>query len=135
MDGQGTGATAHRDPAITRARIDAAIMAHIDWLVRFQNVMQGIDRETFDPARARDDTICDFGRWLLAHPEDFPQPGLLAATKELHREFHEAAGTAAAALRRFAGPEVTRTAMDALEALSDRLVALLGEVKAAVPAG
>jgi hypothetical protein len=45
--------------------IDAAIIAHSSWVVRFRTAHAGNNTEVFDFSKVRDSDACDLGRWLL----------------------------------------------------------------------
>lgn len=109
-------------------RIDDAILAHVNWVARFSNVISGIDREAIDPARAGDPRACEFGQWLRDQAADLMDAGVLERIHALHDQFHETAGSLAGLLHKSAyrdsGAQVQR-----LEALSGELLDALYAVR------
>jgi len=81
--------------------IDAAILAHKAWVVRFQTAIQGTSRESFDLGSARNDGICTLGRWLNSpESQQVLDPEQHRIICELHRNFHEVAGDLAERINR-----------------------------------
>ncbi len=68
---------------------DRAISSHLDWLDRFQNLLDGNSSEVIDPEHVRNDTTCEFGKWFHGNQGDFDDAELYNRIKELHRAFHE----------------------------------------------
>lgn len=110
-------------------QFDAAILAHINWLMRFKNALQGIDRDPFDLEQIGDDSICEFGRWLYVNPASFPNPELFERTKSLHKLFHKNAAVVGALIRSVGEPDGIRKHMDELDQVSSQLVGILEDAK------
>ncbi len=108
---------------------DNTISAHIAWLVRFENVLNGTDLQTFDPKAVRDDTICEFGRWLIANPSVFPKVEFFEKVKNLHHDFHGKAAEIASLLGSKSDPTVIRQQLDQLQDISSQLVELLFDIQ------
>jgi hypothetical protein len=47
-----------------KGEIDAALVAHINWLVIFKNHLTGVERGDLNPEASRDSTACSFSKWL-----------------------------------------------------------------------
>lgn len=108
--------------------LSAAILAHQTWVARFQNAVKGIDREVQNPDLVRDDTICQFGRWLYANPTAFSRPEVYERVKTMHRAFHMAAGEIAVMLQQHQSSETLERHMRALRDQSKQLAhALMAE--------
>ena len=110
-------------------QFDAAILAHINWLMRFKNALQGIDRDPFDLEKIGDDSICKFGRWLYANPASFPNLELCERTQSLHKLFHKRAAVVAAAIWTSGQTASIGKHMDELEQVSRQLVDTLEDAK------
>ena len=113
------------------AQFDDAILAHVNWILRFRHLLSGIEREAVDPAQVGDDTACAFGRWLHASPDAFRSGGQFELVRTLHREFHGEASAIAAALRAHEPRGQLEARLGDLEGLSDRLIDALYVAKAA----
>lgn len=116
---------------MSQVHFDAAVMAHMAWLARFQSVMTGISRERFDADQIADHTICDFGRWLYANPGAFADAAAFESVCDLHRRFHAQAARIAEAFRFNEPSRVLAPMMRGLEDLSAELVDALYEANAA----
>lgn len=112
-------------------QFDDAILAHVNWILRFRHLLSGIERESVDPAQVGDDTACAFGRWLHASPEAFRMWGQFELVRTLHREFHDQASAIAGALRVHESQSQLEDRLRVLEGLSDRLIDALYVAKAA----
>ena len=115
---------------------DDAISAHTSWVTRFGNSMRGIDRESFDPEQIRDDTICEFGRWLHANATLFLDIERYEQLNRLHQSFHEEAAEIAAMLGQNARPRTLQARLVGLSGLSGQLVRAIKDAAddhAAVP--
>ncbi|MCK6411186.1 MAG: CZB domain-containing protein [Azonexus sp.] len=114
--------------------IDQAILAHHTWVVRFQTAIQGVNRESFNLASARDDTACALGRWL-----DTPAslallgPDASQEIKVLHKTFHEIAGDLAEKINRQDALDELELLLGEFENLSGQLVQLLRLAKRRMP--
>lgn len=113
------------------AQFDDAILAHVNWILRFRHLLSGVERESVDPGQLGDDTACTFGRWLQASPEAFRLPGQFEIVRTLHREFHDEASAIAAAIRTHESPRAVEARLSGLEGISDRLIDALYVAKAA----
>ena len=110
-----------------RIKLDAAILAHINWIMRFENALLGIDREPFNPEQIGDDAISEFGQWLYANPASFPDSELFERTISLHKLFHQSAAAVAVLIQSFGQTDSIKKRMDELNQISSRLVGSLGE--------
>lgn len=106
--------------------IDEAILAHRAWVARFQRALAGVNTESFDLAKARDDRACVLGKWLTSDSsESVLSPDLRNSITTLHAAFHETAGEMAARLNRQDSTGATRDYMTEFDKLSKQLVQLL----------
>lgn len=126
-----TTTTAHKGTTMGDVYAEA-ILAHQTWLARFQNALNGKDRDPLDPAPIRDDTLCNFGKWLHAHPEAFPSPQDYARVKAMHLAFHETAGDIALMIRQHYARDSIDIYMDEFLQQSKSLVAELLATRAAI---
>jgi len=110
----------------------AAILAHQTWVARFQNAVKGIDREEQNPDLVRDDTLCQFGRWLHANPGAFSSPMAYERIKLMHRSFHTAAWEIAVMLQEHKPSESLERHMNALRDQSKLLASTLMAEKLAL---
>ncbi len=69
-------------------QFDNAISAHLNWIKRFENAISGTDSTPIHIEQLRDDTACEFGRWLHANPTVLSDTDLYDNIKNLHRTFH-----------------------------------------------
>lgn len=114
------------DANLPLSSIDQAILAHRTWVVRFQTAIQGINREAFDLATARDDNLCTLGCWLNS-PESLE---LLGADphqriRVLHKTFHEIAGDLAEKINRHDALDELELLLGEFDNLSAQLIQLL----------
>ena len=72
-------------------KFDEAIEAHSTWIIRFEKDLMRSDRETFDPERVRNDTICDFWHWMHDNKILFQDQTIYKELEYLHKSFHEEA--------------------------------------------
>ena len=77
---------------------DAALVAHIKWLVIFKNHLSGVERDRLDPDAVRDDTACHFGKWLHANKETPLFSAQFGHIEPIHGAFHCAAAEVATAI-------------------------------------
>jgi hypothetical protein len=113
-----------------KGEIDAALVAHIKWVVIFKSQLSGIERDRLDPATVRDDTACVFGKWLHANMAALPLPVQFEHIDALHGAFHIAAAEIAMAINQYQRREEIGRQMVELERLSKQLIAVLQEAKA-----
>lgn len=111
---------------MTIETIDAAILAHQTWVARFQTALKGINTESFDIGKAKDDTACVLGRWLLSDRA----PELLGVDSHkqivaIHATFHEIAGSIAERLNQRESGQDIDAWMAEFKNLSGQLVMLL----------
>ena len=78
-------------PTVTQ--LNAAEVAHNNWLVKIDRYIAGIDRSIDTSNVARDD-VCDFGQWLLNDGLALKQMSTIQAAQQLHSEFHQLAAKA-----------------------------------------
>ena len=71
-----------------KGEIDAALIAHIKWLIIFKNHLTCVERDELDPEIIRDSTTCSFGQWLHANKESLPYPEQFDYIQSLHAIFH-----------------------------------------------
>ena len=110
--------------------IDAAILAHRNWVARFNTKRSGISTEVFDLNKAGDDSGCEFGKWLNSDSAlQHLGPQSHARIKALHATFHEIAGDLAGRLNRLDIDEGTQNLMYEFDNLSRQLVQLLMQAK------
>jgi hypothetical protein len=108
---------------------DNAISVHTSWVARFGDALRGISREAFDPKQLRDDTICEFGRWLHASSALFPDAERFEQVKKLHKSFHENAAEIALMLGQNARPQSLQARLVGLSGLSGQLVHAINDAK------
>jgi len=101
--------------------IDEAILAHLYWVTRFENFLQGIDRDPFDPEQLRDPHRCELGHLLAANATDFNRHGNLEDIHRLHNGFHRFAAELASMARTSRRAEVQAN-LNQLNALSNQLI-------------
>lgn len=110
--------------------IDAAILAHRAWVARFQAALTGKNDEVFDLAKARDDTICDLGRWLASEAAlNLLGRDSLQRIVVLHGMFHEIAGEIGSKINEHQPAAETRALLREFANLSEQLVGLLNLAK------
>ncbi len=109
--------------------IHHAISAHVSWLARFQNALLGIDREPFDPQQIGDPTLCEFGRWLLGHPDFTTDSEQAERVRTLHQSFHEKAAVIAKLLGSYAPRHAIDAQWQQLTELSAQLVEILYQIR------
>jgi len=110
---------------------DEAIFAHLSWLARFDNALQGIDRDPFDAAQLRDDRVCTFGRWLHANPDAFADAASFESIRAQHKSFHECAADIAEQVSQLAPRAALAPPLAELMQRSQHLMAALRKAKAA----
>jgi hypothetical protein len=72
-------------------KVDAAINAHTNWLVRLRVAIENGTSE-FKPEIVKTDDNCEFGKWLYGDfPESFMGKPIYQVIKELHADFHRQA--------------------------------------------
>lgn len=112
-----------------KGEIDAALVAHIKWLVIFKNHLSGIERDRINPDAVRDDTACSFGKWLhdnMKAPQFSAQFGHL---EPIHAAFHSVAAEVAIAINANQNSKAIERQMGELQSLSSQLIAALREIK------
>jgi len=109
--------------------IDAALVAHIKWLVIFKNHLSGIERDQLDPEIVGDDRVCNFGQWLHANKAALPFPEQFEYIQALHAIFHLAASEMAAAAKTTQNHNEIKRQINELQNLSNQLIAALSEVR------
>jgi len=115
-----------------KGEIDAALVAHIKWLVIFKNHLSGIERNQLDPEVVGDGTVCSFGQWFHANKEALPFPDQFEYIQALHAIFHIAAAEMAAAAKANQNHQEIKRQIDELQNLSNQLIAALREVRASL---
>jgi hypothetical protein len=105
-----------------KREFDEAIHAHINWLVRFETVLNGINREYFNPDQVGNDKICDFGRWLHANPTAFRNAEDFEQIDRLHRNFHAKASDIASMFNSPFQSDIIRSELKKLENQSGQLI-------------
>jgi PAS domain S-box-containing protein len=109
-----------------------AIQSHLKWR---HTLGEALQTGKIDPRKAGDHRICDFGRWLSADPTIKSHPAY-GEIKALHQAFHEEAGRIAQMI--LAGRKKEAFLATGFESrfreLSDRLLATLKDMQAAIPA-
>ncbi len=115
---------------MTIETIDAAILAHQTWVSRFQTALKGINTESFDIRKAKDDTACVLGKWLLSERSR----ELLGADSHnqivaIHATFHEIAGSIAERLNHHEAGNDIAAWITEFKNLSGQLVMLLMHAK------
>jgi hypothetical protein len=115
-----------------KGEIDAALVAHIKWLVIFKNHLSGIERDRLNPEVVGDGTACSFGQWFHANKEALPYPDQFEYIESLHAIFHIAAAEIAAAVKANQNHKEIKRQIVELQSLSNQLIAALSEVKASL---
>jgi hypothetical protein len=115
-----------------KGEIDAALVAHIKWLVIFKNHLTGIERDELDPEALRDSTTCSFGKWLHANKAALPFPEQFEYIQAVHAIFHIAAAEMAVAIQESHKRIEIEQRLRELQSLSNRLIKALSEVKASL---
>lgn len=115
-----------KEPDMPLTGIDQAILAHRTWVARFQTAIQGVNREAFDLATARDDSLCNLGRWLNT-PTSLELLGddSHQRIKVLHKTFHEIAGDLAEKINRHDALDELELMLGEFDNLSAQLIQLL----------
>lgn len=109
--------------------IDNAIAAHLNWIVRFENIFLGDDRRTLNIKQLRDDTFCEFGHWLQDNPTFFTNADLYERIKSLHKSFHEEAAIIAEICNDGLPKTVTEVKRARFDSLSHQLIDALYDAK------
>jgi len=125
-----------------KGEIDAALVAHIKWLVIFKNHLSGVERSELDLEMIGDGTACHFGQWLHANKEFLPLPEQFEYIQSLHAIFHLAAAELAISVKANQNPqdkrrqeirrEELKRQIDVLQGFSNQLITALSEVKASL---
>jgi hypothetical protein len=111
---------------VTIETIDAAILAHQTWVARFRTSLKGINTESFDIGKAKDDAACVLGKWLLSErSRELLGAGLHHQIVAIHATFHEIAGNIAQRLNHHESGQVIEEWMAEFNNLSSHLVMLL----------
>jgi len=119
-----------------KGEIDAALVAHIKWLVIFKNHLVGVERDQLDPEVIGDGTACSFGQWFHANKEALPLPDQFEYIESLHAIFHLAAAEMTTAVKANQNHKEIKRQIVELQKLSNQLIAALSEVKASLfPSG
>lgn len=106
---------------MTISRLSEAINAHAVWVGRFESAVSRFGSELPSPEELRDDTACEFGRWLHENPE-LLGPDRYLSLVNLHRAFHEEAARIAEELQRHPASTVSDTLKSRMDYLSRRLI-------------
>lgn len=115
-----------------KGEIDAALVAHIKWLVIFKNHLSGVERDQLDPEVIGDSTACNFGVWLHANKEALPYPDQFEYIQSLHAIFHIAAAEMATAVKANQNHKEIKRQVVELQKFSNQLIDALGEVRASL---
>jgi hypothetical protein len=115
-----------------KGEIDAALVAHIKWLVIFKNHLSGVERDRLNPDVVRDDKACSLGKWLHANKGAPRYSVQIERIEPIHAAFHSAAAEVAAAINANRNSKEIERQMGELQNLSNQLVAALKEVKASL---
>ena len=110
------------------AEIDAAIIAHAEWVRQYRESVDGADHVAIDPEIAGDHQACRLGRWLqgATHPFNAEQ---LERLDHIHREFHHQAGAVAFCLKSSIAREKIESPLEKLQHTSRKLIELLKSCK------
>jgi len=115
---------------MTIETIDAAILAHHSWVARFQTSLKGINTESFDIGKARDDSACVLGQWLQSErSRDLLGADAHALIMVIHATFHEIAGNIAEKLNQHESSSDIAAWLVEFNNLSSQLVMLLMHTK------
>lgn len=115
---------------MTIKTIDAAILAHQAWVARFQTSIKGINNESFDIEKAKDDTACLLGRWLESErSHELLDPDAHKRITAMHASFHEIAGDIAEKLNHHESGNDMESWLEEFARLSSQLVLLLIHAK------
>jgi hypothetical protein len=115
-----------------KGEIDAALVAHIKWLVIFKNHLTGIERDELEPTVVQDGVACSFGKWLHANKALLPFPEQFEYIQALHAIFHIAAAEMVVAVQTHQDIDEIKRRLRELQRLSNQLIAALSEVKASL---
>ncbi len=115
-----------------KGEIDAALVAHIKWLVIFKNHLSGVERDQLDPEVVGDGTACSFGQWFHANKEALPYPDQFEYIEALHAIFHLAAAEIATAVKVNQNHKEIKRQKAELQNFSNQLIAALIEVRASL---
>jgi hypothetical protein len=115
-----------------KGEIDAALVAHIKWLIIFKNHLSGVERDQLDPEVVGDSACCNFGQWLHANKEALPYPDQFEYIEALHAIFHLAAAEMATAVKANQNQKEIKRQVVELQKFSNQLIAALSEVKASL---
>ncbi len=118
--------------AINKKTFDDAINMHVQWLMRLENAVELNYGDQLDVAEIRDDTLCQFGKWLQENADAFPDQNLYEGIKLIHRHFHREASDVVSMLQGFGRGGNMKVAFARLDAVSDQLLNILGEAKAII---
>lgn len=108
--------------------IDAAIIAHAEWVRQYREQVDGAGQVAIDPEVAGDHQDCRLGRWLqgTTHPFNAEQ---LEQLDHIHREFHHQAGAVAFCLKSSNAREKIESPLEKLQLTSRKLIELLKSCK------
>jgi hypothetical protein len=110
--------------------IDAAIAAHRSWVIGLKSALAGNTTDTFDLSKARDDTDCFLGRWLLTkQASEWLGDGKYNEIVKSHRMFHKLAGSIGDQIKRSNSKENIIQMMHDFDAISMRLIQTLIQAK------
>ncbi len=117
---------------IDNKTLDDAIHMHVNWLMHLENALEANFGETLDLAEIRDDTLCQFGKWLQENKDAFPDENLYESITQLHRTFHQRASDVASMLQGYGRRGNIKVAFARLDGASDQLISILKEAKAVI---
>lgn len=113
-----------------KGEIDAALIAHIKWLVIFKNHLSGIERGRLDSNVLRNDATCIFGKWLHDNLKTLQFSAQFEHIERMHAAFHSAAADVADAINAKKNSKHIERQIEALQNLSTQIIAALREIKA-----
>lgn len=103
-------------------QIDGAILAHKNWITRFECAIAGLNGDPFNPSQIADDTLCELGTWMGSQSGLFSSLTSHRHIMELHRTFHHQASTLAQQIKTNAERNEIDISLDRLHQLSDALI-------------
>jgi hypothetical protein len=109
--------------------IDEAILGHVNWVMRFHHLVEGINSDAIDPKQIADDSICDLGRAMRTDPAMFESAEHLDCIDKLHKSFHEIAAEIVWLIQQPDSGSEARAKLAHLDDLSGKLINALHDAK------
>jgi hypothetical protein len=119
-------------PTMQALDFDSAIAMHRSWKMKFHLAIDAIRGADFDPRPIGDGAACRLGHWLAANGAELDGFESARDLRAIHAEFHRQAESIADDIRMGRIVHLTDPAIVDFGALSDRIEALLLQLKSEI---